>query len=90
MRDLKRTKGRFFISLIPLLRALRYFYNHKMIQGYKLICKGRFSRRQRSNKRTFQEGSISFGNIASKTDYIFKDVVLKNSLCGFKLYVTYF
>lgn len=89
MKNLQKTKGRFFISLIPLLRTLRYFYNRKAIQGYKLICKGRFSRRQRASKRVFQEGSISFGNIKSKTDYIFKDVVLKNSICGFKLYVTY-
>lgn len=85
----KRNKGNIFRSLMPTILTLNKMYYKKLINGYKIICNGRFSRRQRSSKKIFQKGRVSLSTLNAKIEYVYKSVVLRNSLCGFKLYVQY-
>lgn len=85
--NLIRSNGDFFPNIRRTVSFLNYSYKTKKILGFKLVCNGRFTRRQRSNKIIYNRGCVSLSNLSMKIDYSFVDVVLPNSLCGFKLYI---
>jgi hypothetical protein len=57
------------------------------IMGYKLVLKGRFSRKQRASKATLLIGKVPLNTLNIKLDYVFMTVPLKNSAISLKLYL---
>lgn len=66
-------------SFVPQYKSL--------IMGYKLVFKGRFSRKQRASKATLIIGKIPLNTLKFKVDYVFMTVPLKNSAISLKLYL---
>ena len=55
--------------------------------GYKLVFKGRFSRKQRASKATLLIGKVPLNTLNFKVDYVFMTVPLKNSAISLKFYL---
>jgi hypothetical protein len=85
--NIKKTKGNFFLCIRPVKFFLKSLFRRKKILGYKLICTGRFSRRQRSQKKVYSNGPVPLSDLRQKIDFSFITIILKNSICGIKLYI---
>lgn len=55
--------------------------------GFKLVFKGRFSRKLRASKITLIIGKIPLNTLDSKIDYTFLTIPLLNSALSIKLYM---
>lgn len=71
-------------------RNLRQQYLPKYkshIMGFKMIFRGRFSRKDRASKMTLVMGKVPLNTLESKIDYTFLTMPLKNSIISFKIYM---
>lgn len=75
--------------LRPVLRDLYFKQNQKRIKGYKLVCSGRFTRKQIATKTWFKRGAISSNQLLNNMDYSYRAVKLKYGVCGIKLWINY-
>ena len=66
---------------------LKHFNKNKILKGYKIICSGRFTKKEIAVYHVKSFYSIPFNNISSFLDYSYNDVVLKYSLCGIKVFL---
>lgn len=89
LRSLKKYRQNLFFTVRPLLRIFKQLIRMRILNGYRLICNGRFSRKQRASKYVFSFGRISLSTVSRRIDYSFQTSVLKNSVCGFKLYLSF-
>lgn len=55
--------------------------------GYKLVFKGRFSRKQRASKATLLIGKVPLNTLKCHVDYVFMTMPFKNSAISLKLYL---
>ena len=53
--------------------------------GFKIHCRGRFSRKQRASSIWFKHGKVDLNTLSSQIDYSFYSVPLRNSLCSIKV-----
>lgn len=68
----------------PIVRmSLRYY------RGFRITCKGRFSRAQMATEKTFTRGSLRLSNVSVPVDYAQKFVVLKYGVCNLKIWIRY-
>lgn len=70
----------------PVLKALHACKN---VEGYKVQCAGRFTRKQMAETVKFGKGRIPLNTFSSKVDYAAATVILKYSLCGIKVWINY-
>jgi hypothetical protein len=68
--------------LQSLMRRKRCF-----VRGYKILCSGRFSRKQRATYSWRVFGSLAVGSMKSKLDYTYRTIALKYSTCTIKVWV---
>jgi hypothetical protein len=68
-----------------LFKILRFKY--RFIKGYKIMCSGRFSRKQRATYSWKTFGSIAPSSMKSRLDYKHSSISLKYSLCTIKVWV---
>jgi len=71
-------------ALMPMLRHLS---NNEFVRGFRIVCAGRFTRKEIAlyDLRTYS--SVPFGGVASRLDYSLSEVVLKYSICGIKVWL---
>lgn len=71
-------------ALMPMLRHLS---NNEFIRGFRIVCAGRFTRKEIAlyDLRTYS--SVPFSGVASRLDYSLSEVVLKYSICGIKVWL---
>lgn len=72
------------------LRNERDLYISKyksLIMGFKMVLKGRFSRKQRASKITLVKGKVPLNTFNMKVDYAFAHITLKNSEISLKFYL---
>nr|YP_009163140.1 ribosomal protein S3 [Balamuthia mandrillaris]AKT94916.1 ribosomal protein S3 [Balamuthia mandrillaris] len=70
-------------TIVPIWnRMLRY-----NLLGYKVSCNGRMSRRGRASSFIRSRGKFPFSAVVSFVSYGFTTVVLKNSICGIKVWL---
>jgi hypothetical protein len=68
----------------PIVRiSLRYY------RGFRITCKGRFTRAQIAIERTYTRGSLKFSTMSVPVDYGQKFVVLKYGSCNLKIWIRY-
>jgi len=68
----------------PIVRmSLRYY------RGFRITCKGRFTRAQIAIERTYTRGSLKLSTIHVPIDYGQKFVVLKYGSCNLKIWIRY-
>lgn len=70
--------------LYPLARFLKF---HKNFHGFRIDCRGRYTRRQRASFLSLKEGRIPFASRNVLLDYAFNDVILKFGKCGLKVWL---
>ena len=71
-------------ALMPMLKHLS---NNEFIRGFRIVCAGRFTRKEIAlyDLRTYS--SVPFSGVASRLDYALSEVVLKYSICGIKVWL---
>lgn len=55
--------------------------------GFKMVLKGRFSRKQRASKVTLIKGKVPLNTFNMNIDYSFEHITLKNSEISLKFYL---
>lgn len=71
-------------ALMPMLRHLS---NNEYVLGFRIVCAGRFTRKEIAlyDLRTYS--SVPFSGVASRLDFSLSEVVLKYSICGIKVWL---
>lgn len=72
------------------VRNLRQKYIPKYkgsLYGFKILIKGRFSRKLRASKVVMNFGKVPLNTLTAKIDYTFLTMPLKNSAVGIKVYL---
>ena len=68
----------------PIVRlSLRYY------RGFRIVCKGRFTRAQMATERVYRRGSLRLSSLQANLDYAQKFVVLKYGACNLKIWLRY-
>ena len=75
--------------LRPILKDLSLKIKSKMFLGYKIVCSGRFTRKQIATYMWMKEGSLQLNNFSSLVKYSQSTVKLKYGLCGVKVWLNY-
>jgi len=66
----------------PLVRYMAHLFS-----GLKVVCKGRFTRRQRASLMMFSKGSIKLSTFTSDIDYAYVHIPLKFGVGCIKIWV---
>lgn len=71
-------------ALLPMLRHLS---NTFFVRGFRVVCAGRFTRKEIAlyDLRTYS--SVPFSGATSRLDFSLAEVVLKYSICGIKVWL---
>lgn len=75
--------------LFPVLKDLTYKVKSNVFLGYKLVCSGRFTRKQIATYTWVKKGSIKFNSVSNLIKYSETRIKLKYGLCGIKLWINY-
>lgn len=68
----------------PIVRiSLKYY------RGFRIICRGRFTRAQMATERLYRRGALRLASIRAPVDYAQKSVVLKYGTCNLKIWLRY-
>lgn len=71
-------------ALMPMLRHLS---NNEYIRGFRIVCAGRFTRKEIAMYDLRTYSSVPFSGVTSRLDYSLSEVVLKYSICGIKVWL---
>ena len=58
-----------------------------LIKGFKMVLKGRFSRKQRASKMTLLLGKVPLNTLNVKMEFSLEVTTVKNSAISLKLYM---
>lgn len=75
--------------LRPILKDLTIKIKKKIFLGYKIVCSGRFTRKQIATYIWSKQGSIRLNNFSNLVKYSEATVRLKYGLCGVKVWLNY-
>lgn len=76
-------------TLKPVLRDLHVRLKQRRIQGYRILCAGRFTRRQIAEKNWYKQGPVPNNNFSSLIHYQQSKIRLKYGTCGIKVWINY-
>ncbi len=81
-----RLKQRFSLKEIlkPILKDLS---SNPSIEGFKISCCGRFTKKEIATYKWERQGKISLNTIKANIDYSLNHVILKYSVCGIKVWL---
>jgi hypothetical protein len=81
----------FFITTWEILKNIsvlfRKLQNYQIINGYKVVLCGRFTRKQRATYSWKNIGSTAPSTMKSKLDFKFSTIALKYSSCTIKVWL---
>ncbi len=80
----KRIQKKQISYIVGLLSYL--FHVLKPFKGYKIQFKGRIDGRKRSQKLTFQKGSVPLSTISNNVKYAFNEYVSPSGVCSIKVW----
>lgn len=84
-----RLKKRIFVH--EIFKELRYYLKKlkkwKLCTGYKILCKGRFSRKQRAQKKVMESGPLPVQHYGYVMDLCQKTVILKYGISNLKVWL---
>ena len=73
----------------PILKDLNLRIELKKILGYKIICSGRFTRKQRKVKLWYKNGKVQKNYFQNFVQYSLNTIRLKYGVCGVKIWFNY-
>ena len=73
----------------PLTKQLKNYFrlSASRIRGWKIMCAGRFSRKEIASFIVYKGGAFGFSVVNAFLDYHFSKVILKYSVCGIKVWL---
>lgn len=80
-----KLRFKIFQVISPVLRDLK---SNKSIKGFKFSFCGRFSRKEMATCQWFSNGKVPSNTFNSFIEYKLFTVILKDSLCGIKIWIT--
>ncbi len=80
-----KLRFKIFQVISPVLRDLK---SNKSIKGFKFSFCGRFSRKEMATCQWFSNGKVPSNTLNSFIEYKLFTVILKDSLCGIKIWIT--
>ena len=75
--------------LRPILKDLSNKIKSKVFLGYKIVCSGRFTRKQIATYMWMKQGSLNLNNFSSLVKYSQTSIKLKYGMCGIKVWLNY-
>lgn len=75
--------------LRPILKDLTSKVQRKLFLGYKIVCSGRFTRKQIATYMWMKQGSLKLNSFSNLVKYSQTSVKLKYGLCGIKIWLNY-
>lgn len=69
--------------------VINYLKRIRQLDGFKLMCCGRFTRKQRATFLVRTRGSLSFSSVSSLLDYNLSVVFLRFGACGIKVWLSF-
>ncbi len=75
--------------LKPILKDLNVKIKRKNFIGYKIVCSGRFTRKQIATYMWMKGGSLKLNTLSNLIKYSEVRVRLKYGLCGIKIWINY-
>lgn len=75
--------------LRPILKDLNIKVKQKNFLGYKIVCSGRFTRKQIATYMWMRNGSVKLNTITNLIKYSEARVRLKYGICGIKVWINY-
>lgn len=75
--------------LKPILKDLSTKIKRRDFVGYKIVCSGRFTRKQIATYMWMKDGSLRLNTISNLIKYSEARVRLKYGLCGIKIWINY-
>lgn len=75
--------------LKPILKDLSVKIKRKNFIGYKIVCSGRFTRKQIATYMWMKGGSLKLNTLSNLIKYSEVRVRLKYGLCGIKIWINY-
>lgn len=75
--------------LRPILKDLSNKIKSKVFLGYKIVCAGRFTRKQIATYMWMKQGSLELNKFSSLVKYSQASIKLKYGLCGIKVWLNY-
>jgi hypothetical protein len=89
-----KTRRKFNFKKTPFF--LKKFENKKIfssifngISGLKIKASGRFSKKQIAEQIVYRLGSVKLSNPKSRIEFVYRQIALKNSTIGFKIWLSY-
>lgn len=81
-----RLRQRFQLREV-LMPVIRHLTNTYFVKGFRIVCAGRFTRKEIAlyDLRTYS--SVPFSGVSSRLDFSLSEVVLKYSICGIKVWL---
>lgn len=80
-----------YYTIWEVLKNINFLFKSLMrkriVKGYKIMCSGRFSRKQRTTYNWKSFGSLASSTVRSKLDYSYRTIALKYSSCTIKVWV---
>lgn len=73
----------------PIIKDLMLKLKQKYFVGFKIVCSGRFSRKQIATHTWIRNGSVKLNEISSLIKYSETCVRLKYGVCGLKVWINY-
>lgn len=91
--------AQFYLNYITTKLYYRYILNDvinpivrislKYYRGFRIICRGRFTRAQIATERLYRRGALHLSAMHVPVDYAQKSVVLKYGTCNLKIWLRY-
>lgn len=75
--------------LRPILKDLSTKIKKNIFLGYKIVCSGRFTRKQIATYMWMKQGSLQLNSFTNLVKYSEASVRLKYGLCGIKVWLSY-
>ena len=80
-----------YYTIWEVLRNINFFFKSlirgRIVNGYKISCSGRFSRKQRTTYSWKVFGSLAPSSMKSNLDYSHRTIALKFSACTIKVWI---
>ncbi len=75
--------------LRPIIKDLNIRLKNQVILGYKIVCSGRFTRKQIATYTWMKQGALGFNKFSNHIKYSESSIKLKYGLCGVKIWLNF-
>ena len=79
-----KQRYRLMQALGPIFRELK---KNSMIEGYRIMCSGRFTKKEIATYQWHRHGSVPLSTLGAQVDFAIVPFVMKYSVCSFRVWL---